>query len=128
MKKTLGLIASAAVLLMVPQTASAYLHCRGIISELAVYKDGTVLMSSGFGAIKVCNLATATTLPSPNNAAPISIDTCRAWYSSMLSAHLAGRELDIVVDDANYGTGCLNGLVLNGNLLKPLLHYRIFVE
>ena len=74
--------------LSLPNVAFAVnFSCDGLITDVAVYDDGRVLVNYGHGIHTYCSLSTTTTYLGK------SAETCQAWYSTMLTARAMGKEI-----------------------------------
>ncbi len=69
--------------------ASAETHCVGKLGNLSVKRSGTVLASGpgGLPSVYICSL------DSPQNN--ISTETCKAIYSTLLSAKVSDKEVNM---------------------------------
>jgi hypothetical protein len=111
-KRSILSILLVILLATIPAMASQY-ACTGPVTGLSV--GGGVVTVSGFGGINAGYLCSLTTT-APNGTSP---DQCKAMYTRLLIAELAGQSLRLYFSDSLTCTTQPSWAWLNGYYFGP---------
>jgi len=101
--------------------AVANFTCSGQITYLGVNSASSLYVSVGsFGIWPICNLAGTAS----NGGSSVPIDTCKAWYSALLTQKSQGSPITLYFtsnDTGNNGPDCV--ALVSWQVLSPLPYH-----
>ena len=93
MKKIMAALLLMATGISQPAGAVGFICPPGPISYISINMVGDLYTSAGYGRIKICNTKT--------DSFGVYAETCKLWYSMLLTAQSLGRPVSMSFDTSN---------------------------